>query len=46
MSYDPVLKLLFEDGVRQHYEFRQMVVNTLPERISDGHIQNIWKDEE
>ena len=38
MSYDPLLKFLFPEGIKQHFELRSMIVDFLDEKIDDGHI--------
>ena len=43
LSYDPLLKRLFPDGIKQHYQLRSMVVGFLDENIDDGHI--LWNGE-
>ena len=37
IRYDAVLSRLF-DGPKEHYEFRNLVVNSLQENIDNGHI--------
>ena len=38
LRYDNVLRLLYENGPEDHFDFRYLVANSLRENIDNGHI--------